>query len=116
MWKIIYVSRFLTNDMLSVVDLYMQRNAFPPPENILLLILVDERKEIRESAARRIKLTRQKATEKRTDNIRIFKIPTFSLVPSDYYDLVEWQDLERTQPPIMLNVRNVAIDNAIKIA
>lgn len=89
---------------------------FVHPYNILLSVLVDEMKGIRELDARRNKLDRQKACEKGTDYIRIFEIPTLNIGASDYYDLVKWQVLEKTQPPTIVNVSDFKIDNAIETA
>jgi hypothetical protein len=60
LWRLIQLSRFLSESDRLVADKCIQRNVFlGHSENILLSMLVDDRKEIRELAAKRIKLARQ---------------------------------------------------------
>jgi len=64
LWHLIQLTCFLSDSDRLVVDKCIQRNAFfGHPENILLSMLVDQRKEIRELPARRIKLARQSTSD-----------------------------------------------------
>ena len=59
-WSLIKFSGFLSDCSRHVVDACVQRNAyFVHPENIILAMLVDEEKEVRQVALRRIKEERQ---------------------------------------------------------
>jgi len=116
LWHLIQLSRFFSESDRLVVDKCIQRNVFfGHPENILLSMLVDERKEIRELAARRIKLARQ-SNGMNPVEVRKFKIPTMNFEADDYDTLVNWQELLRTQPPMLKDISDDEIENAIQIA
>ena len=88
LWRLIHLSRFLPEDERQVVDKCIQRNAFfGHPENILISMLVDDRKEIRELAARRIKCARQTAAPTK---VRKFQVPALNFDADDYHCLVNW--------------------------
>lgn len=113
LWHLIQLSRFLPENERTVVDKCIQRNAyFGHPENIILSMLVDERKEIRELAARRIKLAREATVE--GDVVRKFQIPPLNFATDDYHSLVDWQELPRTQPPMLKDISDAEIENAIQ--
>ena len=114
LWRMIQLSRFLPETERVVVDKCVQRNAFfSHPENILLSMLTDDREEIRELAARRIKLARQSLV-KDSAEIRKFIVPSLKFDADDYHSLVNWQELPRTQPPMLKDVGDDEIENAIK--
>ena len=55
LFQTIYKSRYLSKELRAVIDSVIQRNGyFAYPESVLLLMLNDDRKHIRELAARRI--------------------------------------------------------------
>ena len=115
LWRLIQLSRFLCESDRLVVDKCIQRNAFfGHPENILLSMLVDDRKEIRELAARRIKLARQ-STVFDSVEVRKFKIPSLNFDADDYHSLVNWQQLPRTEIPMLKDISDDEVDNAIQI-
>lgn len=65
-------SRYLSYDLKKIVDPVIQRNGyFGHPENILLVMLVDERKAIRELAYRRI--IKARTNQRSRKRIREFK-------------------------------------------
>lgn len=115
LWRLIQLSRFLSETDRLVVDKCIQRNAFfGHPENILISMLVDDRKEIRELAARRIKLSRQSPVADYSE-VRKFRIPPLNFDAEDYHSLVNWQELPRTQPPMLKDVSDDEIEKAIQI-
>jgi len=92
----------------------IQRNAyFGHPENIILAMLTDERKHIRELGLRRIlkvrkkekfpKTTKRRRTEE-TEAIREFNIPKLNFEATDYVDLINWQESDITEPPLTMNI------------
>ena len=114
LWRLIQLSRFLCENDRLVVDKCIQRNAFfGHTESILLSMLVDDRKEIRELAARIIKLARQ-STAIDSVEIRKFKIPALNFDAEDYYSLVNWQDVPRTQPHMLKDISDDEIERAIQ--
>ncbi|KAK4880727.1 hypothetical protein RN001_008873 [Aquatica leii] len=69
--------------------LRLYRNAFfAHPENLLLSMLSDEQKHVRELAARRI-LKARKSSESLQH--RVFEVPKINLNASSYIDLIGWQ-------------------------
>ena len=111
LWLMAKLSRFLPDDVREVVDRSIERNCFfAHPENLLLTMLTDERKEIRELAARRVKAARLV----RPKDVRKFVLPTVNVTADNYDELVNWQDYQRTEPPMMMNITNEEIDIAIE--
>lgn len=80
----------------------IQRNAFfAYPENVLLAMLADDRKHIRELALRRILQSRVP----RYDNqIRDFKVPKLNFDATDYTELIDWQSDKVTEPPLTKSI------------
>ncbi|GBM45780.1 hypothetical protein AVEN_208098-1 [Araneus ventricosus] len=55
LWNVIKNSRFFSDDLKKVADPVISRNAFMAhPENLLLCVMADEKRHIRELAVRRI--------------------------------------------------------------
>jgi len=94
----IVFSRYLSKDMRAIVDPVIQRNAFfGHSENILVAMLTNERRHIRELASRRIMVARQYAT---SSKVRQFRVPVLNFAATDYTELISWQDTVRAEPPL----------------
>lgn len=65
-------------------------------ENILLCMLADERKDIRQLACSKILKSRSEIRA----GIRRFIIPELNFEAEDYIDLIKWDDVEVTEPPL----------------
>jgi len=116
LWRTIQLSRFLTDDLLRVIDPVIQRNAyFAHPENILLGMLGDDRKHIRQLAARRI-LRARDTSSVRGNEIRSFTIPRLNLSAPDYVDLINWhcEDVVVTEPPITMTFSEEIVQDIVK--
>lgn len=99
LWKTIFLSRNLEKETRTIIDPVIQRNGyFGHCETILLAMMVDERKNVREQALKKILDSRQK----RSSKIRKFRLPNFKFDAADYTDLIEWVDV--TEPPITRNI------------
>ena len=99
----IQLSRYLPQDLKDVIDPVIQRNGyFGHPENVLLAMLADSKKTIRELAFRRIMKIRSHS-DLQTD-VRTFILPKFNFEAADYYDLLDWQGCALTEPPLLRNV------------
>ncbi|KAJ6643606.1 hypothetical protein Bhyg_08569 [Pseudolycoriella hygida] len=83
------------NEQRKEVDASIQRNAFfGHPENIIITMLCDSQKHIRELAFQRIMSARN------TDCIvRKFTIPKIRFGAEHYFDLIDCNDVEITKPP-----------------
>ena len=99
LFQTIYKSRYLSKKIKSVIDPVIQRNGyFAHPENVLLSMLTDERKHIRELAMRRILRARSEKY-----GVRKFAIPKINFEAEDYIDLIDWQNTAVFEPPILTN-------------
>ncbi|GBL98600.1 hypothetical protein AVEN_19667-1 [Araneus ventricosus] len=96
-FQAIQSSRYLSDELLQVVDPVMQRNAFfEHPENVLLAMLVDDREHIRELGHRRIL---KAIVRKKT--VRNFVPPKINIQASDYIEIINWNSCV-VYPPLML--------------
>ncbi|CAH1110315.1 unnamed protein product [Psylliodes chrysocephalus] len=94
-------SRYLPLELKHVIDPVIQSNGyFGHPENMLLTMLTDERKFIRELAVRRIIKIRNQM-DLHTE-VRAFILPKFNFDAEDYCDLLQtWQEFPLTEPPLL---------------
>jgi hypothetical protein len=91
----------LPQQVKQVVEPVIQRNAyFAHPENLLLSMLSDQRMHIRELGLRRI----LKARTVNSRKIRKFDIPKLNFDAQDYTDLIDWQNVTVTSPPLLMKV------------
>lgn len=99
-----------------VVHPVIQNNGyFAHPENLLLSMCLDERKQIRELAFRRILESRTiKTQDKKKSGIRNFIIPKLNFDASDYSDLIVWSKQKLFLPPLLRNVSNEEISSLIE--
>ena len=67
----------------------------------------DEKEYIRELSWRRILKARRSAP----DYVRVFKVPTLNFNAQSYYDMVDWQSLDLTEPPL---TKNIETENIMK--
>lgn len=85
----IKTSRYLSDDLLQVINPVIERNAFfAHPENVLLAMIADDRKPIRELGYRRIVKARQSASKGKT--IRNFVPPKINFKATDYTEIIDW--------------------------
>lgn len=96
LWKMISFSRELPDNVKNIIDKVIQDNAyFAHPENLLLTMLTDKRKHIRELAVRRILKARETNMKNRT-----FRVPKINFEAQDYIDLIHWSHCDVTEPPL----------------
>lgn len=103
LWRTINFSRYLREDLRKIVDSTIQRNGFfAHPESLLVAMLADDRRTIRELAVRRILSIRaKKATQKK---IRKFEIPKINFSANDYIDLIIWLDCDLNEPTLTQHI------------
>ena len=100
LWLSVQKSRYLSNELKKVVDLVIQRNAFfAHPENILLSMITDECKTIRELGMRRILRARSEKY-----GIRQFSVPKLNFDANDYISIIDWQKTEVSDPPLLAHI------------
>jgi len=112
LWMLANKSRYLPDYLKSIVDPVIQRNAFfAHPENVLLSMITDERKSIRELGIRRIMKAR--SSKKPQRGIRIFHPPSLNFHAADYTELIDWQSCEVTEPPLTKDINDDDLEQLI---
>ena len=107
LWKTISLSRYLKR----IVENVNQRNGyFGQPENVLVAVLGDEMETICELACKQI----LRARSETAPGIRIFKVPAVNFDDEDYTQIITWQDLNITKPPLIFNLSNEALKSIVK--
>src|SRR6218665_3585727 len=108
--KSIVLSRYLSDDILAIIDPVIHRNAyFGHCENVLLSMITDERPVIRELALCRILKARN---SKATRTVRRFKVPQLNFEVSDYTELINRTD-EVTEPPVIMTISDAQLKTSI---
>lgn len=78
-------SPYLSQDLKNLINPVFQRNGyFAAPENLLLSMLCDKRKSVRELGLRRV----LKGRTERSGGTRKFKIPLINFEATDYIDMI----------------------------
>lgn len=107
LFRLIQLSRYLDKELRDIVDSVVQRNAyFGHPENILLCMISDDRKHIRDLGLRRILKSRSAAASSSSSKIRMFEIPPLNFEATEYFDMIDWQKCNITEPPITSRISN----------
>ena len=113
LWQTIHLSRYLPDDLRKVVNAVLHRNGyFAHPENLLLAMITDERKHIRELGLRRILKARTELTARIP--VRVFTVPEINYNAEDYTELINWQSCNVTEPPLTVNISDVDITAFVK--
>ncbi|CAH1104499.1 unnamed protein product [Psylliodes chrysocephalus] len=102
-FETIRLCKYLPDELKTIVYPVIQRNGyFGHPENILISMLWDENSTIRKlSVLRILKIRRiESPVGDITIDIRKFTIPEFNFDATAYYELVDWQNLSYSEPPI----------------
>lgn len=106
-FKAIQTTRYLPENLLKVINPVIERNAyFAHPETLMLSMIIDERKHIRELGFRRILKARQSVE---TNGIRVFKPPKINFEAKDYTEIIDWQSCSLTPPPLLQKVTDEEI-------
>ncbi|GBP52809.1 WD repeat, SAM and U-box domain-containing protein 1 [Eumeta japonica] len=105
------LSRYLKLDMKKIVDNVIQRNGyFGHPENVLVAMLGDDMESIRELAYQQILTARSETAP----GIRTFKVPALNFDAEDYTQIITWQDLKITEPPLTSKLSDEALKSIVK--
>ncbi|BES87539.1 Hypothetical protein NTJ_00345 [Nesidiocoris tenuis] len=98
LFEMIKRSSFLPQKHREVVHGVLQRNAFfAHPENIILAMLHDRKKEIRQMGVKKI-LEARTAVQK--EEIRKFENPRLNFMASDYVNMIAWTEVLEPQSTI----------------
>ena len=111
-WKLTKCSRYQAVQLKLMLDPVIQRNAyFAYPENLLLSMLCDEHKTVRELTTRRLLKAR---SSPHTGKIpRVFEVPQNNFDTNSYFELINWQQ-NYFDPPILRHITNQEINEVIE--
>lgn len=95
--KFLTSTRYLPVYLKKIVDPVLRRNCYyAHPENILIAMLCDSRENVRKLAVERIVAARAKKPKKS----RVFRVPPINLSANDYTQMIDWEKVLITEPPI----------------
>lgn len=114
LFRSIQLSRYLSTELRDIIDPVIQRNGyFGHPENLLLAMISDQREYVRELGLRRILKARTlRADEQAT--VRQFCVPKMNLNATEYFELIDWQDVTITEPPLTMDISDEDIKLFVK--
>ena len=96
-----------------MVNLVIWRNAYSAhPKNLLLRVLIDDRKHIRMLAPKLVGIA--KATRS-VQPVRVFIVPKVDFQCEDYIDLIDWTDSITIAPPLLQNLSNQTLKSLAEI-
>lgn len=108
-WYLMSLSKNVEDKYAVIIQRVLRNNSyFANSENILLAMLADPRREIREIAIERVLQARTKNI-----NARNFELPeTINFDADDYSNIIDWNKENITQPPIL---KDIGKDDLLKI-
>ncbi|GBM27211.1 hypothetical protein AVEN_202100-1 [Araneus ventricosus] len=102
----IFLASQLPDNVKQIIYKVFSNNAyFVHPEHLLLTMLHDSRKHIRELVVRCILGARDKKT-KNSGGLRFFKLPKLNFEVADYIDLIDWSNCVVTEPPLKMHIKD----------
>ena len=111
LFKTIELTRMLIPDVRNIVYPVIQHNAFfAQPKNLLLCMINDESSDIKQFGWRQIKKAREQSKGK---TIRTFQIPDLDFEAVMHFDIINWQKVNLTIPPLTCSISNDEINHLI---
>jgi len=111
LWRTIHLSRYLSAELKQVIDPVLKRNGFfAHPENLLLSMITDEKIHVRELGLRRI----LKARSQQPVGVRKFTVPALNYDSANYIEMIDWQSIALTEPPLIANVPDSLIIDMVR--
>lgn len=104
--------RYLPEPLLAVVNPVIERNGFfAHPENLMLTMIEDDNKLIRQLGLRRIVKARQIDAKRKT--VRTITPPKINFDAQEYPDIVNWMNCDLSSPPLLAKVSDQEIKSYI---
>ena len=102
----IFLARQLPGNVKKSIYIVFSNNAyFAHSEHLLLTIMHNSRKHIRELPVRRILSARDKKT-KNSGCLHFFKLPELNFEADNYTDLIHWSNCAVTEPPLTMHIKD----------
>ena len=104
LYRTIEKVRVFSSRVQQIVWPVIQRNGYyAHPKNTLLAMVHGKNKDIRELGLRRV-LKAGKIEAEHGKGVRLLKIPKINFDATAYYDLIDWQNILITSPPLLFDV------------
>ncbi|GBO26106.1 hypothetical protein AVEN_64303-1 [Araneus ventricosus] len=111
--KVIVASRYLPDNQKQVVFTVIEMNSFfANPENLLMVVVFDERRHVRELGPRRVLKARQSVLSFK--NIRNLITRALNFEASDDTKITDWSTTKLSSPPLLQKVIKEVINSFIK--
>lgn len=95
----------MPDNLKQVVDPVIERNAFfAHNENLLFAMIFDKRTHIRELGLRRVLKGRERVSKGKT--VRNFVPPKLNFNATEYTELIDWNSVKLSPPPLLRNTSN----------
>lgn len=112
LFKIIQYSKYMPDNLKSIIHPVIRRNAyFAHPENLLAAMLFDARIEVRDLAIQHIIKARAKISSM---CVRTFTPPAINFLAEDYIDMITWDEKEINPPPLIQNIYDEDLISLVK--
>lgn len=112
-YQAIETSRYLSDELKAVIFPVIERNSFyAHPENLLIAMIFDERRHIRELGLRRVLKARQSVSIGK--GVRNFHTPLLNFDALDYTEMIDWNATKISSPPLLRGVSNEEIKSFIQ--
>jgi len=110
----------LSREDREIVEPVVQRNAFfAHPENLLLTMLTDECVNILHRAVK-ILTTCRKHEAAKSSKVRTFIIPSLNFQSENYVEIINWDDVRITEPPLTIcmtdEIANMYIQQQLQVS
>lgn len=110
LFSVIQLCKYLKGDQQKVVRRSIQHNAYyAHPENVIMSMLFDKNEFTRERAIQLIENTSPVGNE-----VRKFVVPKLNFNASIYFNMVNFNELELTTPPMILNLNKDSLKHLYK--
>ncbi|GBO29640.1 hypothetical protein AVEN_75941-1 [Araneus ventricosus] len=114
-YQSIQSSRYLPDDLRNIVYPVIERNGFfAHPEHLMLALIQDNTKHIREFGLRRILKARQLDQNRTT--IRTFMAPKLNFKARDYSEIINWMDWDLSSPSLLKDISDDEIKHIFKVS
>lgn len=115
LWQMIHLSRYLPHELKQVVDPVIHCNGyFGHPENVLVSMITDEQRHIRELGLRRILKARATKHGSNTNLIRQFTVPELNFDADEYFEMIDWNNSDIPEPPMIVDISVEDIKELVK--
>lgn len=109
LFNLIKRTRYLALELRKIVDRIIQINGYyAHPENVLIAMLCDERRHIRELGLRRILKSRN------SHQLRKFEVPKINFNANNYTEMINWQQSMISEPPMTKKISTEDLTQMIK--